>query len=55
MKNVFLILFCLALLISGYVLIGFGLKMVYEPLVYIYVGVLALYVGSRIVKTENER
>ena len=51
MKNVFLILFCLVLSISGYVLIGFGLKMVYEPLVYIYAGVLALYVSHKTIET----
>lgn len=45
MKDFLLILFCLVLSISGYVLIGFGLKMVYEPLVYIYAGVCSLYVS----------
>lgn len=47
MKNFLLILYCIALFISGYVLIGFGLKMVYEPLVYIYAGMLAIYIGHK--------
>ena len=51
MKNVFLILFCFALSISGYVLIGFGLKMAYELLVYIYAGVFAFYVSHKTIET----
>ena len=33
--------------IIGYVLIGIGLEMLYHPLVYVYIGVMVVWIGGR--------
>lgn len=41
-----LLVFWALVCIIGYVLIGIGLEMIYHPLVYIYIGVMGVLIGS---------
>lgn len=50
-----LLVFWALVCIIGYVLIGIGLEMIYHPLVYIYIGVMSVLIGSATLSWVKKR